>query len=153
MRWVLAITLIYTTISSTVVEYRFGHNFGQIYHDYSDNGRDGVNGQSSSTTTKDAKNTDRGAFFGDNRDSLVTVPPNDIVTSGFSLGSTFVVLLWILPFDDYSFYIFYRKNSDNSEYFAIQRNSDNDCFYFRVKNSGGTYSKDTSTESFPKGKS
>ena len=144
--------LIYAALSSTVVEYRFGHNFGQIFHDYSNNERDGVNGESSTTNTKDVISTDRGVFFDNNSETYVKTPPNDIVATDFTLGSTFVVLIWILPYDDYGFYIFYRKTSDDSEYFAIERSSDHDALSFSMENSGGSFSKKSSTDSFPKGK-
>ena len=78
-------------ISVELIEYKFGINFGQIFHDYSSNNNYAVNGISSLTTTLDTIATDRGAFFQGN--NIITLPPNDMSASGLILGNTFTILL------------------------------------------------------------
>ena len=145
MLWILKSALINIALSALVVEYRFGHNFGEVLYDYSGNNRYGVNGESSSTTTKNVKFTDRGAYFDENsRDNIIIMPPNDIITSSYTLGSTFVVLFWMLPLDVSNFYIYNRKNSDGSYRFYIERVDYLDRLKFTMINSGGTFSKTSS---------
>ena len=151
--WILISALVNTAFTALVVEYRFGHNFGQVFRDYSDNNRYGVNGDSSSTTAKDAKMTDRGAYFDPSaREDIITMPPNDVATSSYTLGSTFVVLFWILPLDNYNFYIYNRKNSDSSIDFSIKRIDKDNLLQFTMTNSGGTFSKSSSKNALDKRK-
>ena len=150
MLWILKSALINIALSALVVEYRFGHNFGEVLYDYSGNNRYGVNGESSSTTTKNVKFTDRGAYFDENSsDNIITMPPNDIITSSYTLGSTFVVLFWLLPYDYTNFIIYNRENADSSITFSIERIDINNKLHFNMKNSGGTFSKTSSDEALP----
>ncbi|OMJ77240.1 hypothetical protein SteCoe_23238 [Stentor coeruleus] len=90
---------------SSILEYRFGENFGQVFYDYSENLRHGVNGESVFNTSKDTIPTDRGAYFpiGDYR---VKLPPNT-QSQNFLFPSSFTIALWTFV-KDYAFTIFYK---------------------------------------------
>jgi hypothetical protein len=82
--------------AATFLDYEFGTNFGAVFYDYSGNGRMGVNGASwltASTSSTAGTYTDRGLYLSNTQ--YVTLPPNDYVTTGFHLGSTFTVTTWI----------------------------------------------------------
>ena len=121
------IVLLYFTecpISSatTLVEYQFYKNFGQIFQDYSGNNQYAVNGADSTSTTKDTTPTDRGAYF-PSSGSVIMMPYNDIVTTDFALPSSFSIITWILPHSGIDYYIFYRNCIACSSYFYLSRDA------------------------------
>jgi hypothetical protein len=80
--------------AAILLDYEFGTNFGSVFYDYSGNGYMGVNGASWLTASATAGTfTDRGLYL--SIAQYVTLPPNDYVTTGFHLGSTFTVTTWI----------------------------------------------------------
>ena len=94
--------------STKLVEYKFGSNFGQIFYDYSELGNHGQNGASTSTTISDTIPTDRGAYFQTTTQSYIMLPPNDFVTTGLSIGSTFSLIMWIKSLDNSDYYLSMR---------------------------------------------
>lgn len=102
------ILLISVPFALKLLEYRPSVNFGQIFYDYSENFQSGVNGFSSSTTISDTIATDRGAYFQDNT-GVITMPPNDVILSSFSLPIESSLVLWVNVL--LAGTIFYMENS------------------------------------------
>ena len=100
--------------SSKLVEYKFGSNFGQIFYDYSESGNHGQNGASTSTTVSDTLPTDRGAYFQTSTQSYIMLPPNDFVSTGISIGSTFSLIMWIKSLDNTDYYLSMRYLNANN---------------------------------------
>ena len=119
------------SLASVIVQYDFYNNFGQIFLDYSGNGQSAVNGDSSTTTTKDTTATDRGAYFS-TTESYVLMPKNDVVTSDYFFGSTFSMFFWVFPLDGSNYYIFYRKCTTCSNYFYLSRDYASNSLGFRM---------------------
>ena len=116
--------------SAFIAEYRLGSNYGQIFRDYSNNGRHAVNGESSLTTTYDTLPTDRGAFI-TNGVNYILFPANDVNSTSFNLPSTFSIILW-LNTKATSGLIFRRyKVGDPTTYMSIQK-ADRDKLSFRI---------------------
>jgi Concanavalin A-like lectin/glucanases superfamily len=80
--------------ASKILEYRFGLTFGQIFYDFSGNGRYAVNGFNSSVDYFDSKSTDRGIYL--IAESYVTLPSNNIVSAMTPLTSTFSLVTWLM---------------------------------------------------------
>ena len=116
--------------TSSLINYRFAYNFGSIFHDYSNNANDAVNGDSSTTTLYDTIPTDRGAFF-PTGDSRILMPPNDQATNPLLLPPTFTILFWSLLTSDNPSYTIYRY-LDSSHFFYLRRDQTNSKFIFRV---------------------
>jgi hypothetical protein len=94
MGGVLLLSLLWFKVfSNAVVQYKFGLNYGQVFFDYSPNGRNAVNGYSYQDTNRDTTATDRGAFFSD-RTNVISLPSNDWHTASFLLPSTFTINIW-----------------------------------------------------------
>ncbi|OMJ80295.1 hypothetical protein SteCoe_19502 [Stentor coeruleus] len=132
----IAIMLITAVMSKKIVDYRFGYNFGQVFHDYSLSNNDAVNGDSTSTTTNDIISTDRGAYFSGINGQRITLPPNSQQSLGISLGSKFYICMWVCIEDSGNDYLTYRVKSDNSHYLFIYRQSLSDILKAEVKFSG-----------------
>jgi Concanavalin A-like lectin/glucanases superfamily len=106
---------------TTLVEYKFGLNYGEIFNDYSTYSRYAVNGVSYLTTSNNSIPTDRGAFFKNSNDDIITLPPNDKATSNFLLPSTFTINAWVcLKEDNPKNYIFVRY-IDSKTYLYISK--------------------------------
>ena len=114
--------LFYFSLAAKLVEYRLGYNYGEVFHDFSGNYRDGVNGLSSTTTTANTIGTDRGAFFPGSANNQITLPSNDQQSSAFLLPSTFTIAVWFLSYSSVGGAVFYRYKS-SSDYFAISHAS------------------------------
>ena len=109
--------------TAQLVTYKFGYNYGQVFHDYSSNFQSAVNGISSAVDSADTVATDRGAFFAGGSNQI-TLPTNDKVSTAFSLPGIFTIVLWIFPealgstiFTRYlspSSYIYMRIDSSNT---------------------------------------
>ena len=63
---------------SSIVNYKFGSNFGQIVYDYSNSGNHATNGYYMTSDMHDTLSTDRGAYFLD-QNRLIRLPPNEKV--------------------------------------------------------------------------
>lgn len=103
---------------ANLVEYRLGYNYGQVFHDFSENSQTGVNGDSSETTDYDTYFTDRGAYFGGDS-QRITLPLNDKTSTSLLLPSTFAISFWVLS-EDTSGVIFYHYKDENN-YFYLER--------------------------------
>ena len=125
--------LVCACLATKIVEYTFGTNYGQVFHDFSGNSRDGVNGASSATSSEDTIATDRGAYFG-NGNYQITLPANDQQASAFSLPSTFTIAAWIFPFNVNGL-IFYRYK-DSNDYFYLTRTTTGNALVGRIVISG-----------------
>ena len=90
----LMVFLSFHVLGSIIVEYRLSYNYGQVFHDFSGNSLSGVNGISTADTTSDTLATDRGAYF-DGATSQILLPPNDSVSTSFTIPSTFSVIQWV----------------------------------------------------------
>lgn len=110
--------------SKTLVEYRFGYNFGEVFRDYSGNSNDAVNGDSSLNENRNVIASDRGAFFSVSKKSQITLPPNDFRDFYLTLPSTFTLMMWVLNYD-YDYYFFIR-NSTTGDLFTIFRDKNGD---------------------------
>lgn len=77
-----------------LIEYRFGVNYGEIFHDFSGNSLHAVNGKSSETSESNTIATDRGAYFLGG-DTQITLSSNNYVPSFFILGNTFTMAAWV----------------------------------------------------------
>ena len=142
-----------TCQSAKVVEYRFGYNYGEIFRDFSNNGRHAVNGVSHSTTNEDTLATDRGAYFSGS-EQTITLPPNTYVTSNIALTTPWTILVWTLALD-FDGYVFTRSkvSSSSDDYFYIRRKGDNNNIRYRISVSGNdSGSINAPNESFLSGK-
>ena len=74
--------------SQKVVEYKYYKNSGQLFYDYSGNGRHAINGIGTSITVEDVVPTDRGIYYASTKNQL-TLPQ-------FTLTSPFSIMMWIL---------------------------------------------------------
>ena len=139
-----ALLLLFQFISaSKLLEYRLGYNYGQVFHDFSGNSRDGVNGVSSTTTSYDTTPTDRGAFL-NNGFYQITLPSNDQGAS-FNLPSTFTIATWTNPFHENGL-IFYRYQS-LTNYFYLKKVMTNLTMLARIVISGSDSGDITATSS------
>jgi hypothetical protein len=115
------------------VEYRFGYNYGQIFRDFSYNGRHAVNGDYHSNTYEDFHTSDRGTYSKGGQYTIM-MPKNSYVTSDIKLESPFTVLFWCMALDS-SGYVFSRYKS-SSDYLTISQISTTDSLTFRVNIAG-----------------
>lgn len=138
------ISFAYQSLGGKIVEYRLGYNYGEVFHDFSGNSRDGVNGDSSTTTLKNTIATDRGAYFGQG-DYEITLPPNDQQATAFTLPSTFTVAAWILSHDEDGM-LFYRYK-DSNNYFYCRRTDSSNKITGRVVIGGSDSSESTGASS------
>ena len=117
---VIILFILFSCSSATkIVEYRFGYNYGQVFHDFSGNGNDAVNGVHSTDSSKDAIATDRGAYLTDG-DFQITLPTNDKVSNALVLPSAFTIAAWVLSLGDKSGNFIYRQK-DPTDYFYVKR--------------------------------
>ena len=108
------------TFSLEIIQYNFGVNFGQVFNDFSLNNNYAVNGINSKTTVCDTIPTDRGAYFQIGDNSIITLPPNDILTKSIILENIFSITMWVNSLDGYDNYIFIRVHNKEN-YFYIKR--------------------------------
>jgi hypothetical protein len=103
----------YGVFASIMFQYKPGVNYGQIFYDYSGNGRHAVNGYSSLTTDYDTTPTDRGAYFNSTGLNVITFPSNNKVAQ-FPLPSTFTAYMWLFREENGSEqYLFIRTTKTN----------------------------------------
>ena len=130
-----------------LVEYRLGYNYGEVFHDFSGNCLNGVNGASSSTTTYNTIATDRGAYFGSTT-SQITLPPNDQVSSAFTLPATFTVASWVYAT---SIGLLYNRIKDSNNYFNLQQENSGSKIQANIDITGTSASGSGNGNSFPTG--
>ena len=118
--------------ATKLIEYQFYNNFGQIFHDYSDNNQYAVNGVDSTTTTKDTKPTDRGAYFAYSSENYIFMPYNDVIQTYYTIPSSFSIIIWMNPEDSSIYYIFYRKCLTCSNYFYVGRDAGPNSIIARI---------------------
>jgi hypothetical protein len=88
-----AIFFYFLSSASKILEYRFGMNFGQVFYDYSGNGRHALNGRLSSVDGDDGTSTDRGIYF---YNTQITLPSNTIVPAMAPLAPIFSIVTWAM---------------------------------------------------------
>ena len=113
---------LFLSFAAKLVEYRLAYNYGQVFHDFSGNYQDGVNGLSSTTTTADTSATDRGAAFTSSSNIQITLPSNDQQSSAFTLPPTFTIASWFLSKSNTG-QIFYRYKDANNYFYLSRANS------------------------------
>ena len=127
--------LFFSAFAAKLVEYRLAYNYGQVFHDFSGNLRDGVNGLSSTTTTADTTATDRGASWSSTSNIQITLPSNDQQSSAFTLPSTFTIACWFISRTNTAGQMFYRYKDANN-YFYFTHVSGGTTATFRIVMSG-----------------
>ena len=75
---------------ASLVEYRFGRNFGSKFYDYSGNGNHGLNGDGSSPSM--VMSTDRGIYLNGGTSHVM-------VEKQFNIPSIFSVIIWLITLD------------------------------------------------------
>ena len=106
---------------SSLVSYKFGSNFGQLFYDYSESGNHGQNGNSLYVDTSDTIPTDRGAYFS-NSFGYIKLPPNNIQPNPLSLGIEFSIIMWLHTIDNINEnHILYRISNDNATFLYLRR--------------------------------
>jgi hypothetical protein len=125
----LTILIVLASGNSIMMEYRFANNFGQVFYDYSGNGYHAVNGESSLDTINDTFPTDRGAYFGYLVQNQIKLPPNNLVSSYYSINQSFSASLWVLVGDFYNSVIFLRYSGSNT--IKIKRDASNSSLWIR----------------------
>jgi hypothetical protein len=125
--------------AAKIVEYRLGSNYGQVFRDFSNNGRHAVNGESSTTNNFDTFPTDRGAYTFNYKESYVKLPINDISSSSYNLPSTISIVFWMMARDDSGRIMTRYKISDSGNWnYFIRRISQSDVLEISFTISGVT---------------
>lgn len=132
--------LVFLSLADNLVYYKFGSNFGQIFYDYSGKGNHGQNGISTSSTTADTTPTDRGAYFIGT--SYIMLPPNNVLSTAVSIGSTFSIIIWIKPLDNTDYYLTYRIYDASNFFYAFRLDVGN---YIRSQIKRPSYDSGTRT--------
>ena len=83
----------FKVIYCSIIDYRFYNNIGQVFYDYSGNNLHAINGDSHLTQTNDVTYSDRGLYFSNDR-QLVSLPPNTLITTGYTLTPPYSIILW-----------------------------------------------------------
>ena len=134
-----------------ILEYRPGVNYGQVLRDYSNNGRHAVSGSTSLSEATDVIPTDRGCYFDGTKSQKLTLPPNDISTSSFTIPSTFMIALWVLVDTDQEGLIFAR-HKDSSNFIYLRRYKATDSAAAKIVLNGNIVGEGSyATSSFLKG--
>ena len=127
------------------IDYRFSNNIGQIFYDYSGNNLHAVNGDSHLNQTNDVAYSDRGIYFSKDI-QIVTLPPNTLITTGFTLTSPFSIILWFYAFEKQNQIALYRRHisSDFSKRFSVYQHAEFKLKYYCAvsictPNTGSTY--------------
>jgi hypothetical protein len=126
--------LFFLSLGEKIVEYRFGYNFGEIFRDFSNNGRHAVNGDSHLTFEKNVKSTDRGVYFNGQRDQVIVFPRNSFVDHDLALAQPFTIVCWSMMEDESGQLIKrFKTNDENNEYFWIKRERNGKRIQFKAK--------------------
>ena len=131
--------LIFLQVKSSIVDYRFGINFGMWFWDYSGNNNHGENKLSPSSIYL----TDRGVFLL-SIDSRISAPDN------LELPSSVTYLAWVMPTDS-EFRLLFRGINQNNRY-HLGRKVSGSAVYIHVIHNGNEINKDGPNGSFPSSK-
>ena len=123
--------IFYFSLAAKLVEYRLGYNYGQVFHDFSGNSMDGVNGFTSAVEASDTLQTDRGACFPGLLNTQITLPNNDQQSSQLTLSSTFTIAAWLFSYQQHVGTVFYRYK-DSNNYFYLKHNPDTTLVTARI---------------------
>jgi hypothetical protein len=129
---VSTLTVFRLVLCDHLIEYKFGLNYGEVFFDYSRNGKEAVNGESYLTSTYNTIATDRGSYF---NNSKITLPYNDIVPSWFLLPSQFSLSIWMLSANTGCIF---SRFLDNNNYISIENANNNIVFRYSFR--GTSYS-------------
>lgn len=135
-----------SSVTSNVLEYKFGYNFGQVFHDYSGNDNHAVNGESSLTTLYDTIPTDRGAHF-PSGDSRILLPPNNRNPDQLLLPASFTLISWTLLTSSSPYFIY--RYLDTTHFLYIRRNSASGYMIFRAVQGTMDTGEQTGNTNFP----
>jgi hypothetical protein len=135
--------LFYGVVASIIVQYKPGINYGQIFYDYSGNGRHAVNGYSYLTTDYDTTPTDRGAYFNSSGLNVISFPSNDRIPTQFSLPNTFTAYMWVFREENGSDQYLFVRNSDTGKIVMMKSNNNLQIVVYQ----GGNYCNCISTDS------
>lgn len=125
------------SLASKIVEYKFGHNFGDFFADYSGNGNSGINGLTLATETGiDAMPTDRGAYF--SSQSMITLPPNTLKPYSFNFTNEFLLTTWIYAKGTSSGIITSSSNSQGLQIASHINNNSLTSYYSLYSNTSGS---------------
>ena len=121
------------SLASKIVEYRLNYIYGQVFYDFSGNGRHGVNGATLAVEASDFLGTDRGAHSTGNSEKIL-LPANAQNVSAFLLPSSFSVTAWFYP-SEVGGCIFFRY-IDKNNYFVVQRQGTSSSIYGNITIAG-----------------
>ena len=132
--------------SSTLINYKFGKNFGQVFFDYSESDNHGQNGETIGSDIYDTIATDRGAYFLSTSNTYIKLPPNEKNSNAIKLGNLFSMIIWVKPLDKTDYYLSHRS-FNNSELFWVMRFDSGNYIKTQIKRANydsGQISGDTS---------
>ena len=129
----LSFFLILSHASNNIrLSYWFYATLGKVFQDGYNN--IAVNGISSLNTLNDTLATDRGAYFlSNNTVNLITLAPNNLVSSPLYLSATFSISIWVLSVANYDYYLFYHGVSASDKLHIIKRTT-NSCIEAQLIN-------------------
>lgn len=134
---------------SKIAEYLPSYNYGQVFHDFSENALPSVNGISSLDVVNDILYTDRGSFFNGNSDQML-LPPNNNASLNFVIPPTFSVILWLMSFPSDG--LIFQRYGSSSNYFYFNRKQSAKSLQVCVKTSTiNTGVLSTASNTLPKG--
>ena len=87
---VLALNLVN---SERLLEFRLSKNFGETFHDYTDNHRQGINGYKIGRDKQDTLPSDRGAYFRDSQ-SVIVIPDSDLNGQKIEFFAPYSIVIW-----------------------------------------------------------
>ena len=149
---VIFLLLLFQSKGQKILEYRPGINYGQVLRDYSNHGLHAVSGSSKAVEAIDVIATDRGCYLDGSKLQKLTLPPNDVSISSFTLPASFMIALWVLVDTDQEGLIFARYK-DSSNYFYLRRYKADDSAAMKIALNGQTVGEATKqASSFFKGK-
>ena len=89
----ILLCLLVISTSEQVLEYRLSKNFGETFHDYSGNLRDGVNGKAVGEDAQDTTPSDRGAYFSGTQ-SMIYIPEQDLQGEKIEFSAPYSIIIW-----------------------------------------------------------
>ena len=90
---ILWLVRFYAIVSGNlIVEYRFSYNYGEVFHDFSENLNLGVNGDDPLGTSHNSLPTDRGAYF-NAQSEIIKLPANYNCTTNITLPADFSIVM------------------------------------------------------------
>jgi hypothetical protein len=141
--------LVSFSFAAKILEYKFYKSYGEIFYDFSGNGRHAVNGLNSTSDTFEMICTDRGVHS-DGTTERITLPPNNIATQSFNLPSVFSLIFWRKWKPDLTkiqYIVFSRRFGSFDIY--LQRNSKVHDLSFIFNQACGKYSSNIYKDLLP----